>query len=258
MPRKNGEIHMPDYIFKMIEAIIGLEPQEAIRLKLNSPRFSLFRTCYLTRNLETAKKMFVNSFIIQGMDWVEIRFYFQAAINVSHDKLEKLKTPLELLPDDIHKKYTARSSKLYTVIPYYVIRHEGSVEESQEKAKFNTAIHTHFRQHRIIQDASTWYTNSHSKMLDLIFSKLDKMQIVVNGELHDTVCQFCQNYFRAVSGMCHFRRQQSDRTLDKEEPGRLLCGMKLLYKSDMDDTPQAVEAPYEVNLLKELSAVSET
>jgi hypothetical protein len=34
--------------------------------------------------------------------------------------------------------------------------------------------------------------------------------------------------------------------------------MKLLYKSDMDDTPPEVEAPYEVNLLKELSTVSET
>jgi hypothetical protein len=147
---------------------------------------------------------------------------------------------------------------LYTIIPYYVIRHEGSVEESKDSAKLNTALHSDFRKNRILKEASTWYAVAHGRMLDLIFTKLDKMHIVVNGEMHVTVCKFCQNYFRAVSGMCHFKKDARDKNLDKEAPGRLLCGMKLLYKSDMDDVPPEVDAPYEVNLLKELSVVSET
>jgi hypothetical protein len=252
------KIDVPDYVFKMIESIIGMQPGEAVRMKLNNARFSLFRTCYLTPDLDKASKMFVNSFIIQGLDWISIRFYYQSSILLPRDGINDLKTPLELLPSDVRKKYEARIEDLYTVVPYYVIRHEGSVEESKDSTKFNTALHSHFRQNRVLKEASSWYHDSQTKMLDLIFNRLDKMQIVVNGELHATVCKFCQNYFRAVSGMCHFRKSPEDRTGDKTQPGRLLCGMKLLYKSDMDDTPPEVEAPYEVNLLKELSTVSET
>lgn len=258
MAATKKEIEVPDYVFKMIESIVAMQSGEAIRMKLNNARFSLFRTCYLTPDLDKASKMFVNSFIIQGLDWVSIRFFYQSGILVPRSTNDKIKTPLDLLPDDVRKKYEARIEDLYTVVPYYVIRHEGSVEESKDSTKFDTALHTHFRQHRVLKEASNWYHETQTKMLDLIFSKLDKMQIVVNGELHSTVCKFCQNYFRAVSGMCHFRKRPEDRTGDKDQPGRLLCGMKLLYKSDMDDTPPEVEAPYEVNLLKELSAVSET
>jgi len=252
------KIAVPDYIFNMIEEIDGLQQNQAIRLKLNNSRFSLFRTCYLTKDLEIAKKMFVNSFIIQGLDWISIRFYFQSSTQLDHNTFKNFKTPLELLPNDLRAKSRANMDYLYTIIPYYVIRHEGSVEESNNTTNFNTALHSDFRKNRVLKEASTWYTEAHTRMLDLIFTKLDNMQIVVNGELHNTVCKFCQNYFRAVSGMCHFKKNPRDKNLDRETPGRLLCGMKLLYKSDMDDVPPEVEAPYEVNLLKELSAVSET
>ena len=258
MPTKTGTPDVPDFVFKMLEEIVGLKPGNTIRLKFNNARFSLFRTCYLVPDLETAQKMFVNSFIIKGLDWVSIRYYFQTSQSPACTRVAAEKTPLDMLPPDVSTQYNAARNNIYTVIPYYVIRHEGSVEESKDKATFDTAIHAHFRNQRVLLAASSWYTETHTKILDLIFEKLNSMQLVVNGELHDTVCKFCENYFRAVSGMCHYHRSARDATASRAEAGRVLCAMKLLYKSDMDDVPPEVEAPYEVNLLSELSAVSET
>jgi hypothetical protein len=165
---------------------------------------------------------------------------------------------LDLIPEETRAKYEAALSNCFTVIPFYVVRHEGSVEESKDPSKFDTAIHKHFTDNRKLLTPSSWYTETHTKMLDLMFNQLNQMQLVVNNEPQASVCKFCENYFRAVSGMCHFKRSQHDRSHStRAEAGRLLCAMKILYKSDMDDVPDAVEAPYEVNLLKELAAVNE-
>jgi hypothetical protein len=106
-------------------------------------------------------------------------------------------------------------------------------------------------------EASTWYKAQQDQMLDIIFTQAAKMKLVVNGELQDSVCRLCENYFRAVAGMCHFRKSEKDGTVGKDHPGRLLCSMKLLYNSDLDDMPSSVPAPYQVNLLTELSKVDQ-
>ena len=246
---------LPDYAYKMADTIIHMDQNEAVRLKLNSARFSLFRTCYLTKSEDLAKKMFANAFIIPGLDWISLRCYYQNEAMEYGDK----NPPVEKFPQDVLDSYRAAMEQLFTVIPFYTLKHEGcaSISGAEHKAKFDTELHTHFRERRVLMEASTWYREAQNKILDMVFTQAKQMQIVIGGQCHDNVCRFCENYFRSVSGMCHFKKSSKDGTTTKDDRGRLLCSMKILYNSELDDTPAATAAPYQVNLLEELAATEE-
>ncbi len=251
-----AENTLPDFAYKMAEHIINLVPGQAIRLKMNTARFALFRTCYVVADQATATSLFVNSFVIPALDWVSLRCYYQGAGIPEIETVE----PLTRFPASVRDAYLAKLATTYTVVPYYTITHEGCIEEG-DAAKSTPAM-THiadrFRdKYTLLRQSQTNFVG-HTKLLDIVFKQMSSMQIVIGGTLQKSVCKYCENYFRAVAGMCHFRRCERDGTLDpRDNQGRLLCAMKIMFKSALDNIPDAVPAPYEVNLLDTLKSIGD-
>jgi hypothetical protein len=239
-----------DTLFKVAESILNLSDTQAVRIKLNSAKFSLFRTCYLAPQV-IAPKLFANAILIPDLDWVSLQAFYSG----SFPKTGVTGSHLDSLPKDTRKEYEAKAKKLFTVVPFYTIKHNITEEEaktppSPDKMTFNTELHPHFASHRMLRSTGSYCTTS---ILNMIFEKMDAAKLVLNGTTHETVCRFCENYFRKVAGMCNFKKSHKDGTLEKKDPARALCALKLLYNSELDDVPEAQEALYQGNLLQELS-----
>ena len=172
-------------------------------LKITSKVSTFIRECYLVGSKKLVKKFFTNAYILKRVHWEEVRPLFSSWAGEKSDGTN-------VTPALTTKKVFKEISKMYTVIPCTPILSRVNVSSSDWTLKKVLPL----------QANGTRYLNR--DLNNIIKSKAETMEILINGVWYNTPCRFCKNLLQRVSGECPIVDDQNK-----------LCQPKIILTNDL-------------------------
>lgn len=193
---------------------------------------------YICGSKTRAKRIFSNAILVKGVRWDKVYGIKKNLVGADNDGK----------PIISDQELAESLESAFTVIP---MKLEKTSDASKEITSWNSGMST-----LIPGDPSTKaYSSPLRGLQDVLLSKVDSMQVLLNGKVYDSPCRFCSYLMKRVADQCPIAYSQGSTTK--------LCRPKLMLTSDLfsdsnvdiDDAVRADVEPF--NLGKDTPCLSQ-